>query len=293
MIVITAPTSQIGSKVVEALIEAGETLRLIVRDASRLSSTVRDRAEIVEGSHGDASVVDRGFEGADVIFWLAPPPWKQTLKEAYVDFAGPAATAIRRHDVTRVLSVTALGRGTPWQDRAGTVTASIEMDNLMMDTGAAFRALAMPSFMENTARQAAVMKDKGMFFGPIRGDQKLRFTATSDMAEAAVRLLSDPSWTGQKEVPVLGPEDLSFDDQAAIISDVTGRPVRYQQISYEQFKQQFLDRGTSESVAQGYVDMYRAKDEGIDNVAMRTPDNTGSTSFRAFCEQNLKPILRA
>jgi uncharacterized protein YbjT (DUF2867 family) len=293
MIVITAPTSQIGSKVVESLIEAGETLRLIVRDASRLSSTVRDRAEIIEGSHGDASIVDRGFEGADVIFWLAPPPWKQTLKEAYVDFAGPAASAIRRHNVARVVSVTALGRDTPWQQRAGTVTASIEMDTLLMNTGAAFRALAMPSFMENTARQAAGIKEKGMFFGPIRPEQKLRFTATNDMAAAAVRLLSDPSWNGQKQCPVLGPEDLSFNDQAAIISEVTGRPVRYQQISYEQFKQQFLDRGTSESVAQGYVDMYRAKGEGIDNVAARTPENTGYTSFRAFCEQNLKPILCA
>lgn len=162
-----------------------------------------------------------------------------------------------------------------------------------MDTGTAFRALAMPSFMENTARQAAVMKEKGMFFGPIRADKKLRFTATSDMAAAAARLLSNPSWIGQKEAPVLGPDDLSFDDQAAIISEVTGRPVRYQQISYEQFKQQFLDRGTSESVAQGYVDMYRAKDEGIDNVAVRTSENTGSTSFHAFCEENLKPILGA
>lgn len=74
MIVITAPTSQIGSKVVEALIEAGESLRIIVRDASRLSSAVRDRAEILEGSHGDASVVDRGFEGADAILWLVSVP---------------------------------------------------------------------------------------------------------------------------------------------------------------------------------------------------------------------------
>ena len=67
--------------------------------------------------------------------------------------------------------------------------------------------------------------------------------------------------------------------------------MRYQQISYEQFKQQFLARGTSESVAQGYVDMYRAKEEGIDNTAARSPETTGHTSFRAFCEQHLKPVL--
>ncbi len=291
MIVITAPSSQIGSKIVNTLLEADAPLRLIVRDAAKLPDDVRDRVEIVLGSHGDPSVVDRAFEGADAVFWLAPPPWAQSLEDAYLTFTKPAAEAIRRHSVPRVLSITAIGRGTDWQERAGPVTASIRMDTLLMEAGAAFRALAMPSFMENTARQVGVMKEKGMFFGPIASDRKLPFTATRDMAAAAVHLLADYSWSGQQEIPVLGPEDLSFDDQAAIISEVTGHAVHYQQISYEQFKQQFLARGTSESVAQGYVDMYRAKEEGIDNTAARSPETTGHTSFRAFCEQHLKPVL--
>lgn len=291
MIVITAPTSQIGGKVVPRLLDAGARLRLITRDAARLPDDVRDRAEVVEGSHGDASVVDRAFVGAEAVFWLVPPDPARTLRQAWLDFTRPAAEAIRRHGVPRVVSITALGRGTPWQDRAGLVTASIQMDDMLMASGAAFRGLAMPSFMENTLRQAAGIREKGMFFGPIRPGLKLPFTATRDMAAAAARLLGDDSWNGQGEVPVLGPEDLSFDDQAAIISEVAGRDVRYQQISFDQFKRQFLDRGASESFAQGYVDMYRAKDEGVDNAAVRTAESTSPTSFRTFCEQNLKPLL--
>jgi uncharacterized protein YbjT (DUF2867 family) len=293
MIVMTAPTSQIGSKAVSALMDMNAPLRLIVRDPARLPSTMRDRADIIEGSHGDASVMDRALRGADALFWLAPPAWKQTLEEAYIDFTRPAAAAIRRHAVARIVSITALGRDTPWQDRAGAVTASIRMDDMLMGTGAAFRGLAMPSFMENTARQAAVMKEKGMFFGPIGPDRKLPFTATRDMAAAAARLLLDSDWDGQAEAPVLGPEDLSFDEQASIISEVAGRPVRYGQIPFDQFKQQFIDRGATASVAQGYVEMYRAKDEGIDNTTRRTAQNTSPTSFRAFCEQSLRPLLAA
>src|SRR3546814_14407944 len=82
------------------------------------------------------------------------------------------------------------------------------------------------------------------------------------------------------------PEDLSFDDQAAIISDVIGRDVRYQQISFDQFKQQFLDRGASESFAQGYVALYRAKDEDVDTTALPTLENTSPTNFRALREHN-------
>jgi uncharacterized protein YbjT (DUF2867 family) len=290
MIVVTAPTSQIGSKVLSDLLEIA-SLRVIVRDAAKLPNAARDRIEVIVGSHGESTVVDRAFEGADAVFWLAPPDATRTLEEAWLDFTRPAAAAIRRHKVRRVVSITALGRGTPWENQAGLVTASIRMDDMLMESGASFRGLAMPSFMENTLRQAGVIKEKGMFFGPIRPDLKLPLTATRDMAAAAARLLCDESWDGQKEVPVLGPDDLSFNDQAAIISEVIGRTVRYQQISFDQFRQQFLTRGASESFAQGYVDMYRAKDQGIDNVAVRTSENTAPTSFRMFCEQVAKPLL--
>jgi uncharacterized protein YbjT (DUF2867 family) len=292
MIVITAPTSQIGTELVADLLAANASLRLVAREPGKVPEDVRQRVEIVAGSHGDPDVVDRAFAGADAVFWLAPPAWGQTLEQAYLEFTRPAAEAIRRHGVARVVSITALGRGTRWQDRAGPVTASLAMDDMLMGSGAAFRGLAMPSFMENTARQIGAMKDKGVFFGPIDPDKKLPFTATCDMASAAARLLSDSGWGGQDDAPVLGPEELSFNDQAAIISDITGRPVHYQQIGYDQFRQQFLDRGASESVAQGYVDMYLAKDEGIDNVAVRSPENTGATSFRDFCERAIKPAFR-
>lgn len=291
MIVITAPTSQIGSKVVTALLQVGAPLRLIARDATKLPSAVRSQVEVVQGSHGDSDVVDRALRGADALFWLAPPNAGSTVEETYLDFTRPAAQAIRRHAVSRVVSVSALGRGTAWQDRAGLVSASVQMDDLLMASGAAFRGLAMPSFMENTLRQAAVIQEKGLFFGPIRPDRKLPLTATRDMAAVAARLLGDNAWSDQRELPVLGPDELSLDEQAAVISDVIGRTVRYQPISFDQFRQQLLGRGASESFAQAYVDMYRAKDEGMDNVAPRTAENLTPTSFRTFCEQQLKPLI--
>ena len=57
-----------------------------------------------------------------------------------------------------------------------------------------------------------------------------------------------------------------FDDETAapIAADVLGRAVRYQQITFDALKAQLLGSGMSESFAQGYVDMMRAKDEGMD-----------------------------
>ena len=291
MIVVTAPTGNIGHHVVQCLLDGGEPLRVVARDASKLPAQVRERAEVVEGSHGDASVIDRALEGADALFWLAPPDATKTLEAAYLDFTRPAAEAIRRCGVGHVVGVTALGRGTAWQDRAGLVTASIRMDDLLMGTGAAFRGLAMPSFMENVLQQVPSLKTQGLLMGPLDPDRKAPTTATRDMGEVAARLLADRAWTGQEDVPVLGPEDLSMDDIAAILSDVAGREVRYRQVSFDAFGERLAGFGMSESFVRGYVDMMRAKNEGMDNQAERGAPTRTATTYRQWAEQALKPAL--
>jgi uncharacterized protein YbjT (DUF2867 family) len=292
MIVMTTPTGQIGSQVLENLLDTGEALRVIVRDAAHLSSEAHERVEIVVGSHSDAGVVDAAFAGADAVFWLVPPnPVAASVEDAYVGFTRPAAEAFKKHAVKRVVAVTALGRGTPWADRAGYVTASLAMDDLIASTGVALRGLANPSFMDNIARQAEAIRKQGMFFSPISGERKLPSVATRDIATAAARLLLEDSWSGVDEVPLLGPEDLSFNDMAEIISEVLGTEVRFQQTTFEAYKARFVELGMSEAMAQGMTDMAWAKNEGLDNAVQRTPENSTPTSFRQWSEEVLKPAV--
>lgn len=290
MIVITTPTGNIGRHVVRLLLDANEPLRLIVRDASKLPPAVRDRVEVVQGSHGDAAVVDRAFQGADALFWLCPPTPSSTPAAATVDFARPGADAIRRHGVAHIVAVTTLGRDTPWQDQAGNATGSIRMVDLMRQTGAAVRGLALPAFMDNALRQIDVIR-RGKMFGPIDPNKKLPHTATRDIGAAATGLLIDRSWSGQEDIPVLGPEELSYTDLANIVSDVIGREVRYEHQSYESYKEAAMTRGLTDAFAQGYVDMLRAKERGMDNVASRDTAIIGPTSFRQWVEQELKPVI--
>ncbi|WP_152522685.1 Rossmann-fold NAD(P)-binding domain-containing protein [Sphingobium ummariense] len=59
MIVVTAPAGDIGGQVVDLLQQAGAPLRLIARDPAKLSQDVRNKAEVLAGSPGDADVIDR------------------------------------------------------------------------------------------------------------------------------------------------------------------------------------------------------------------------------------------
>ncbi|MBB3979934.1 uncharacterized protein YbjT (DUF2867 family) [Rhizobium azooxidifex] len=289
MIVITAPTGDIGRQVVQHLLMSSAPIRVIVRDPSHLAEDVRNSVEVLKGSHGDPGVVNQAFSGADAVFWLVPPdPKAVSVKAAYVDFTRPAAAILKEQDIKRVVSITALGRGSPVADKAGFVTGSLAMDDLIASTGVPFRALAMPSFMDNIVRQAIAIRNQGKFFLPIAGDLKLPSVATRDIATVAARWLLDDSWTGQSEVPVLGPEDISFNDMAGIISDVLGKVVTYQQISFEAYKARFVQFGMSEAMAQGMTDMARAKGQGLDLAVSRTPENSTPTTFRQWCEDTLK-----
>jgi len=60
-------------------------------------------------------VVDKAFKRADAVFWLCPPdPRAPSAEAAYVDFTRPSAGAIDRHEVARVVGISALGRGSPF-----------------------------------------------------------------------------------------------------------------------------------------------------------------------------------
>jgi uncharacterized protein YbjT (DUF2867 family) len=292
MIVVTTPTGLIGHQVLANILDSGQPIRVIARDPSRLPSQTLERVEVVQGSHGDLDVVNKAFAGADAVFWLVPPdPHGQSVDAAYVDFSRPACEAFKSQGVRRVVGVSALGRGAAVARNAGFVTASLKMDDLIASTGVSYRALTMPSFMDNILRQAEVIKSQGVFVSPIAGDRKLPTCAIRDIATAAATLLLDPSWTGQGTVPVLGPEDLSFNDMAQIMSDVLGKPVRFQQIPPEAYKARLTERGMSEAMAQGMVDMAAAKNAGLDNAEPRTPQSTTPTSFRQWCEEVLKPAV--
>jgi uncharacterized protein YbjT (DUF2867 family) len=294
MIVVTAPTSQIGRRVVDSLIADGADVRVIARDPSRLSADVRERVEVVPGSHRDPEVVMPAFAGADAVFWLVPAdPRAPSVEAAYVDFSRPACKAFEQRSVGRVVGVSALGRGTAVAAHAGYVTGSLAMDDLIASTGVPYRALANPSFMDNIARQTALIRDQGVVTSPISGDRTFPTCATRDIAAVAARLLLDTSWSGAGEVPVLGPEDLTFHDMARIMSEVLERPIRFQREPGAAFQERMVRFGKSEAMARGLLDMALAKDAGLDNGVRRTPENSTPTTFRQWCVDTLKPAVLA
>ena len=287
MIVVTTPTGRIGRRLVSLLLESGSDIRVIVRDASQLDAAVRENVEVVEGSHSDAAVLDAALPGADALFWLVPPnPRAPSALEHYLHFARAGAAAIRRHDVPRFVSVTSAGHG--WTEPAGVLSAAFAMDAELATSGAAYRALSLPFYMENLLGQLDAMLERGAFTLTCAPDQPLAMIATSDISAYAAGLLTGLSWEGQRNLPVFGPDRLTPTELAAVISEELGRPVAYRRSAMEDFATMLRARGASDQAVSDTVQMFAAQDSGIYDADWETA-TIASTDFRTWCREVLRP----
>lgn len=292
MILITTPTGDIGARVLSNVLEAGENVRVILRDASKLDADTRSRIEIIEGSHADGAAIAAALNGVSAVFWLPPgSPLARTPEDAYVDFSRAFCSALPGSSVSHVVGVSALGRG--WPKPAGLAAASIAMDDMIAATGVAYRSLACASLMDNIARQVDPIREQGAFYQPTPGDLKLPHVAKADVAAIASQLLTGQDWHSVAELALCGPEDLSFEEMATILSDTLCREIAFHEMSVEDFGGMMRGIGATDGMAQGYVEMMTAKNEGMDNAACPKDRSATPTTFRNWCETELRPSIQA
>jgi uncharacterized protein YbjT (DUF2867 family) len=292
MIVVTTPTGAIGSKLVNDLLAAKESVRVVAREPDKLPADVLAQVDVVRGSSDDEVVLDRALEGADGLFLVVPPNFRAPDVTAwYLQFAHAAIRAMKRRGVRRVVTVSGIGRKST--TAAGVVGSSLAKDIELERAGLDVRALWCPGFMENRLRDVPTLRAQGAFYSPSRADVKAPYVATRDIAAVAARLLRDRTWSGPGGVAVLGPADISIDDMCAVMSDVLGKPIRHQRVPGDAYEQQLQQYGASQDMAHGLVVMHEAKDNGLDSTEPRTAENTTPTTFRHWCIEELVPAVAA
>lgn len=291
MIVVTTPTGQIGRHVVQGLLEAGEDVRVVVRDPARLGTGVADRAEVVQGDHGNRSTLMKAFENADAAFHVVPPDTASSdVRAHYRAFAEAAASAVRARGVQHVVGVSTLGRG--YKGDAGHLSAALAAEPIIEATGVNYCSLAMPFFMDNLLAQAQALRGQGVFSMPNAADRELLVVATPDIGRAAVRLLANRTWTGQDVVPVVSPDHLTPNQMADVLSDVLGKAIVYRQSSMEEYSAELLRYGLSAAWVEGLVSMASAQNDGIYDTQPRDLGAVSPTTFRVWAERVLAPAVQ-
>lgn len=223
MYVITGITGKVGGALAHHLIEAGQPVRAVMRDAGKANYWAELGCEIALARMEDAQALTGAFRGATGVFILPPSDF-----DPLPDF--PAARAV----ITAVSQ--ALQAAAPKKVLClSTIGAQARELNLLTQRTLmeqALSALDLPVtflrpawFMENSLYDVIAARETGVihsFLQPL--DKAVPMIATADIGALAAQLLQQ-DWAGRRVVELEG-QWVSPNDIARSLTQILGRDVR-------------------------------------------------------------------
>jgi uncharacterized protein YbjT (DUF2867 family) len=246
---VAGATGEVGSRVVEFLLEHGERPRVFVRDAQKARTRFGERVNIAVGDLSDGGSLRAALAGIDELFLVNSGPEIARRDELAANVAKAAGV---RH-LVKLSSMDAkqdVGTGV-WHARGeAAIRASRITFTFVQPTG----------FMVNALFWAASIKAGGVVRSAT-GDGKIPFIHTDDIAGVATEAMTSREYDGQS-LPITGPEALSYAEMAAKIGAVIGKPMRFEAIGEEVVRQRTSTDGDSEEMIAAHLSIYRAIHEG-------------------------------
>ena len=117
--------------------------------------------------------------------------------------------------------------------------------------------------------------------------------ATADIAVAAAEALEAGPEPGARVHSLHGPRDYSFTEAATAIGEGIGQPVGFMRADADQVRGALLGMGASAHVADMYLELYEAINQGrfVDEQP-RSAKTTTSTQLEDFAKQVMAPMLQ-
>ncbi|MFF6950698.1 NmrA family NAD(P)-binding protein [Streptomyces iakyrus] len=213
-------TGTTGGRVARLLTERGRT----VRAASRRAVPVAG-AEAVRFDWYDPGTFEEALRGVDRVY-LVPPVGDPDPAAVMLPFLERARTFGVGRAV--LLGSSAIPSGGP---AVGQVQQALPR---LFETWAALR----PSwFMQNFTgdhEHARSIREEGTI-RTATGDGRVAFVDADDIAAVAAHALTTDGRVAE-DLVITGPEALSHADAAAVLSEVTGRPVTHRRLTCEQLR---------------------------------------------------------
>ena len=223
MIVVAGGTGTLGTRLVPRLAGQGLAVRVLTRDPARAAHLAGRDVEVARGDVRDPASVAKALDGAGTVIsavhGFAGPGG---VSPAAVDRAGNACligAAVRVDAAFVLVSVVGASPGHP----IGLFRAKHAAEQTLRASGLPWTIVRATAFMETWG---AIMgrplqaSGKILVFG--RGNNPVNFVSAADVAALVARAVTDPGLRGQV-LELGGPDNLTFNQVAAIVEEITGR----------------------------------------------------------------------
>ena len=262
-IVVTGATGRLGGRVARLLAERGEAQRLLVRSPERAPKL--SGATAVRGGFGDRDAVVRCLTGARTVFMVSASESADRVAQhqAFVDAAVEAG-------VGHLVYLSFFGA-------APDATFTLARDHFHTEEHIRASGLTHTFLRDNLYAEIIpyLAGQDGVIRGPA-GQGRAAFVSQDDIAEAAATVLTRPGDHAGTTYDLTGPESLTLDEAAAVVSEQLGRPVRYRPETIEEAYASRASYNAPPWQLDAWVSTYTAIATGeLDGVSTAVPDLTG------------------
>ncbi|MBU4517733.1 MAG: NmrA family NAD(P)-binding protein [Proteobacteria bacterium] len=216
-VLVTGATGNVGSAVVASLQAAGLPVRVADIDAGRLRRAF-PQAEAVRLDFHDPTTFGPAVMGASALFLLRPP----AISRVASPLGGLVAAAEAAGTIGHIVFLSVAGAET------NRLVPHHRVERRLVRSPLPWTILRPGFFAQNlaTAYRDDVVRD-GRVHVPAGGG-RVAFVDVRDLGDVTARVLTAPAEHADKGYTLTGPEAITFDDVAAVLSTELGRTVRYE-----------------------------------------------------------------
>lgn len=256
MIVVTGATGQLGSQIVDQLLERvpADQIAVSVRAPERAAELAAAGVRVRRGDYSDPASLADAFEGADQVLIVSASATGDKAVQQHT----AAIEAARRAGARRILYTSHMGSSAnslfePMTDHAAT-------EQYLADIGVPYTSLRNGFYASTIQRLLGETLQTGELVAP--ADGPVSWTTHADLAAAAAIALVNEALPDGVSPPLTAPEAHDLDDVAGILSELTGRSIRRVVADDDEWMQGLIGHGVPEGQARMLLGMFLASRRG-------------------------------
>ncbi len=256
MYVLMGANGNITSRAARALLEQGQPIRVIGRNAASLAALRQRGAELAIGDAQDARFLAQAFAGASAAYVMIPSAVDAPdLRRSPAAVGAAIARAIAQSGVRRIVNLSSVGAERP--SGTGPIAGLHEQEErLDALPGLDLLHLRPGYFMENHLHAAEAVAALGVYASLERSDVPVPMIATRDIAAVVVRELVEPVARGVLHLHA--PRHYTFQEAATVLGRAIDRPdLRHVQAESAEARAAMLQAGFSPDAADRMEEMAR------------------------------------
>lgn len=225
-ILLTDPTGTVGNAVVKQLASSGQNIIRVAVDTKDKVDKLRYADEIANIDYTRPETINAALNNVNRLFLRIPPSVEM------VDISSSLIGEAKKNGIKFIVKLSTMGADLEPGYTSGRLHQQVE--KIVEESGIPYAFLRPNSFMQNfVTRSSQTIKNQNAFYLPA-GDGKISFVDARDVAAVAVEVLTNNgSQHLNKVYDITGPQALSHDQVAEILSEETGRRISYVDISEE------------------------------------------------------------